>query len=194
VPQVNKVVPFSGEFDMENLTILVSDIADLVRIGIRHKRGTPARSENLHGRLLLLAGQPGRPSKIRRVRANRSYATPDKIAAALHRLVPSIDGDGSVKGLVLPMGDGRVVAADVATGRGYLGELEHFDEEVAVGDLLADPGLFFLEWLHYWSEWAPRGHLQDTVLATTLKALHAVGRAERWRDTDFRVTGRELDR
>jgi hypothetical protein len=177
---------------MESLTILVSDIADLVRIGIRPARDTTARSENLHGRLVLLAGQPGRPSKIERVRANRPYAAPAKIAAALHRLVPSIDR--SVKGLVLPMGDGRVVAADVATGRGYLGELEHFDEEASTCDLLADPGHFFLEWLQYWSEWASRGHLQDPVLATTLKALQAVGRAKRWRDTDFRVTGRELDR
>jgi hypothetical protein len=92
------------------------------------------------------------------------------------------------------MGAGRVVAADVAAGRGYLGELECFNEEAAVGDLLADPGLYFLEWLHYWSEWGSRGHLKEPVLATTLKALQAIGRAQRWRDTDFRVTGRELGR
>ena len=91
-------------------------------------------------------------------------------------------------------GPRSILSADVAAGRGYLGELESFNEEAAVGDLLADPGLYFLEWLHYWSEWASRGHLKDPVLATTLKALQAIGRAQRWRDTDFRVTGRELDR
>src|SRR5262249_20253660 len=150
---------------------------DLVRIGIRPERDTPAHGENLRDRLLLLAGLPGRPSKIRRVRSNRSYATPGKIAAALHRLVPSIDGN--VEALVLPMDSGRVVAADVARGQAYLGELECFDGEDATSDLLADPGLFFLEWLHWWSEWAARGHLKDPVLATTLKALQAIGRAER---------------
>jgi hypothetical protein len=87
-----------------------------------------------------------------------------------------------------------VVAADVAEGRGHLGELGSFNEEAAVGDLLAGPGLYFLEWLHYWSEWASRGHLKDPVLATTLRALYAIGRAQRWRDTDLRLTSRELDR
>jgi hypothetical protein len=176
---------------MQDLTILVRDFTDLVHVGIRSEQRTPARSSTLHGRLMLLAGTAGRPSKIRRVRANQSYASAGQVAAALHRLTPSIDG--GVQALVLPMGAGRVVAADVARGRSYLCELEHFAEDAEVYDLLADPGLYFLEWLHYWSEWASRDHLQDPVLATSLKALQAVGRAKRWRDTDFRVTGRQLD-
>jgi hypothetical protein len=133
-----------------------------------------------------LEQQPGHPSKIKRVRANHSFAPPGQVAAALQRLVPSVDG--GIRALVLPMGAGRVVAADVAARRGYFGGLECFNEEAAVGDLLADPGLYFLEWLHYWSEWGSRGHLKEPVLATTLKALQAIGRAQRWRDTDFRVT------
>ena len=178
---------------MKSLMVLVSEFADEIRIRVKPVGHTaPARRENHHGRLVLLAGPPGRPSKIRRVRANRPFAPPGQVAAALQRLVPSVDG--GVQALVLPLSAGRVVAADVAAGRGYLGELESFNEEAAVGDLLADPGLYFLEWLHYWSEWGSRGHLKEPVLATTLKALQAIGRVQRWRDTDFRVTGRELDR
>jgi hypothetical protein len=177
---------------MNTLTILVSDLANLVRIRVLPVTGTPARRKGLHGRPMLLAGRPDRPSKIARVRANRPFAPPAKVADALQRLAPFIDG--GVQALVLPMGAGRVVAADTARGRRYLGELEPFDEEAAVGDVLTDPGLFFLEWQHWWSEWAARGHLKDPVLAITLKALQAVGRAQRWRDADFRVTGRELNR
>jgi hypothetical protein len=117
-----------------------------------------------------------------RVRANRPFARPDKVAAALRRLVPSLDE--GVHALVLPVGANRVVAFDAAGSRGYLAELERFDEEAAAGDLLADPGLYFLQWLHEWSEWAARDHLKEPVLATTLKALQAIGRVQRWRDTD----------
>jgi hypothetical protein len=177
---------------MASLTILVSDIADLVRIRVSPLRRTPDRHESLHGRLVLVASQPGRPSKLVRVRANRPFAPPAKVAAALQQLVPSIDG--GVQALVLPVGANRVVAVDAAECRAYLAELECFDEEAAVGDLLADPGLYFLEWLHWWSEWAARGHLKEPVMATTLRALQAIGRVQRWRDTDFRVTGCELGR
>ena len=177
---------------MQSLTILVSDMADLVRIRVRPERRTLSRGENLHSRLVLLASEPGGPSKLVRVRTNQPVAPPAKVAAALQRLAPSVAG--GAQALVLPMGAGRVIAADVASGRGYLGELEHFDEDAAVGDVLAAPGLFFLEWLHWWSEWASRDHLKEPVLATTLKALQAIGRAQHWRDTDFRVTGCELVR
>ena len=175
---------------MESFTILVSDMADLIRIHARPLRGTPASSQGLHRRLVLLAGQPGRPSNLVRVRANQPSASPGMVAAALQRLLPSIDG--GVQALVLPVGANRVVAIDAVGSRGYLAELECFDEEAAVGDLLAEPGLYFLEWLHWWSEWAAGGHLKDPVLAATLKALQAIGRIQRWRDTEFRVTGREL--
>jgi hypothetical protein len=177
---------------MESFTILVSDMADLIRIHARPLRGTPASSQGLHRRLVLLAGQPGRPSKLVRVRANQPAASPGKVAAALQRLVPSIDE--GVQALVLPVGGNRVVAVDAAGSRGYLAELECFDEESAVGNLLADPGLYFLEWLHWWREWAVSGHLREPVMAATLKALQAIGRHQRWRDADFRVTGRELER
>lgn len=174
---------------MKSVTILVSDIADLAGIRVRPVRRTPARRESLHGRLVLAASQPGRPSKLVRVRANRPSAPPAKVAAALQRLVPSLDG--SVLALVLPMGANRVVAVDAAGSRGYLAELEHFDVEA--GDLLAEPGLYFLEWLHWWREWAASGHLKEPVLAATLKALQAIGRVQRWRDTEFRVTGHKLE-
>jgi hypothetical protein len=177
---------------MESLTILISDVADLIRIHARPLRGTPASSQGLHRRLVLLASQPSRPSKLVRVRANRPFAPPAKVAAALQRLVPSVDGN--VQALVLPVGGGRVVAVDAAAGRGYLAELECFDEEAAAGDLLADPALYFLEWLHWWREWAASGHLKEPVMAATLKALQAIGRHQRWRDADFRVTGRQLER
>jgi hypothetical protein len=72
---------------------------------------------------------------------------------------------------VLPVGGNRVVAVDAVGSRDYLAELERFDEEAAVGDLLADPALYFLEWLHWWREWAARGHLKEPVMAATLKAL-----------------------
>jgi hypothetical protein len=174
---------------MKSVTILVNDFAELAGIRLRSVRQTPARRESLHGRQVLVASQPGRPGKLVRVRANRPFATPAKVAAALQRLVPSLDG--GVHALVLPVGANRVVAIDAARSLGYLAELECFDEDV--GDLLADPGLYFLEWLHWWSEWAARDHLKEPVLATTLKALQAIGRVQRWRDTDFRVTGRELE-
>jgi hypothetical protein len=177
---------------MKSFTILVNDIPDLVGSRVRPVRHTPARRESLHGRLVLVASQPGRPSNLVRVRANRPYAPPAKVAAALQRLLPSIDG--GVQALVLPVGANRVVAVDAAECRAYLADLEYFDEEAVVGDLLADPGLYFLEWLHWWSEWAARGHLKEPVMATTLRALQAIGRVQRWRDADFRVTGRELDR
>jgi len=175
---------------MNSVTILVSDLADLAGIRVRPVRRTPARRESLHGRLVLAAGQPGRPSKLVRVRANRPSAPPARVAAALQRLLPSLDG--SVHALVLSMGANRVVAIDAAGSRGYLAELERFDEDA--GDLLAEPGLYFLEWLHWWREWAESGHLKEPVLAATLKALQAIGRVQRWRDTDFRVTGCELER
>jgi hypothetical protein len=177
---------------MKSLTILVSDITDLVGVRVSPVRRTPARRESLHRRLVLVASEPGRPSKLVRVRANRPYAPPGKVAAALQRLLPSLD-DG-VQALVLPVGGNRVVAVDAAGSRGYLAELECFDEEAAAGDLLADPALYFLEWLHWWREWAASGHLKEPVMAATLKALQAIGRHQRWRDTDFRVTGRELER
>jgi hypothetical protein len=176
---------------MESLTILVSDMADLIRIHARPLQGTPASSQHLHRRLVLLAGQTGRPSRLVRVRANQPSTPPGKVAAALRRLIPSIDG--GVQALVLPVGANRVVAVDAAGSRGYLAELECFDEEAAAGDLLADPGLYFLEWLHWWREWAASGHLKEPVMAATLKALQAIGRHQRWRDADFRVTGRQLD-
>jgi hypothetical protein len=176
---------------MKSLTILVSDMADLIRIHARPLRCTPASSQGLHRRLVLLASQPGRPSKLVRVRANQPSASPGEVATALRRLVPSIDG--GVQALVLPVGGSRVVAVDAARSRDYLAELECFDEEAAAGDLLADPALYFLEWLHWWREWAASGHLKEPVMAATLKALQAVGRHQRWRDADFRVTSRELE-
>jgi hypothetical protein len=177
---------------MKSVTILVSDFTDLAGIRLSPVRRTPARRESLHGRQVLVASQPGRPGKLVRVRANRPFAPPARVAAALQRLVPSLDG--GVCALVLPVGANRVVAIDADGSRGFLAELECFDEEAAAGDLLADPGLYFLEWLHWWSEWAARDHLKEPVLATTLRALQAIGRVQRWRDTDFRVTGRELER
>jgi hypothetical protein len=186
----HRTFSFTGEVAMNSVTILVSDLADLAGIRVRPVRRTPARRESLQGRLVLAASQPGRPSKLVRVRANRPSAPPARVSAALRRLLPSLDE--SVHALVLPMGANRVVAFDAAGSRGYLAELERFDEDA--GDLLAEPGLFFLEWLHWWKEWAASGHLKEPVLATTLKALQAVGRVQRWRDTDFRVTGCELER
>jgi hypothetical protein len=187
----NRIVSFTGVFAMKSITILVSDMADLIRIHARPLRGTPPSGQSLHRRLVLLAGQPGRPSKLVRVRANQPSASPGKVAAALQRLVPSIDG--GVQALVLPVGGNRVVAVDAAGSRGYLAELECFDEEAAGRDLLTDPALYFLEWLHWWREWAASGYLKEPVMAATLKALQAVGRYQRWRDADFRVTGRELE-
>ena len=157
---------------MKSFTILVNDIEDLVAI-----RARPARRESHPGRLVLLAGQPGRPSKLVRVRANQPSASPGMVAAALQRLLPSIDG--GVQALVLPVGGNRVVAVDAAGSRGYLAELECFDEEATAGDLLADPALYFLEWLHWWREWAASGHLKEPVMAATLKALQAIGRHQR---------------
>src|SRR5439155_26334871 len=100
-----------------------------VEIGVRACRvvpvpGTPAGRRRPYARPVLLAGRPGGPGKVARVLANRRFAPPAKIAAALQHLVPSSKGD--VQALVLPMGAGRVVATDAAGGRSYLAEVVHF--------------------------------------------------------------------
>jgi hypothetical protein len=162
-----------------------------VRIRLIPAPGKAGRHNGPVGRPVLLAGAAGRPSKIARVRANQPSAPPAKVGAALGRLVPSLNG--SIQALVLPLAAGRVVATDARSGRSYLAELQRFAEDAPVGNPLADPALFFEEWLHWWSEWAARGHLKDPVLAVTLRALQVVGRTQGWRDRDFRVTGRELN-
>jgi hypothetical protein len=149
----------------------------------------PARPRKVHSRPVLVVGRR-RGGETGRVLANHAAAPPDRVAAALERLGNSITG--GVEALVLPMGVGGVVATDAARGVSYHAEVEHFADG-PVADLLTDPRPFFREWVRWWSRWGHADHLRAPVLAVTLRALQALGRAQGWRNTEFRVTGRKLD-
>jgi hypothetical protein len=144
------------------------------------------------GHRVLLARAPGRPCTIATIRGRRPATPLTGVAGALGQLVPVAGAE--VQALISPLTAGRVVATDLVRGRNYVAEIERFDESAALGDPLADPREFFIQWVRLWQQWAAAGHLSDPVLAVTLRALQAVGRAHGWRDADFRVTGGALGR